>query len=165
MGCRCTSTAAIVRLRIFVLIINAHPEVIGGLHSGTDGPVYILRPDALEGEKMTSGSAARHRHREQPLRWWLRPTQGRLQPAGELAAAMLRSCSPYDTSIRCLTQLTRIAATRKNPVINNAILFTVVPRPTVTSPSPYLHQLVPSGSASKARPAPGAALGRGAWEA
>ena len=65
---------------------------------------WFLRPDALEGEKMASGSAARHRHREQPLRWWLRPTQGRLQPAGELAAAMLRSCSPYDTSIRCLTQ-------------------------------------------------------------
>ena len=76
-----------------------------------------------------SGSAARHRHREQPLRWWLRPTQGRLQPAGELAAAMLRSCSPYDTSIRCLTQ----GSPPREKIVHNAILFTVVPLSNITN--------------------------------
>ena len=49
MGCRCTSTAAIVRLRIFVLIINTHPAVIGDLHFGTDGPVCMEHGQRLGG--------------------------------------------------------------------------------------------------------------------
>ena len=142
--------AAIVRLRIFVLIINTHPEVIGGLHLGTEGPVCILRADALEGEKMTSGSAARHRHREQPLRWWLRPTQGRLQPAGELAAAMLRSCSPYDTSIRCLTQ----ESPPRKKIVHNAILFTVVPLPNITNWCPVLRKRSPGAVLGREKRAP-----------